>query len=188
MSSSHVPSFHNTVGQKISEGTLILNNKIIMEINLLNKTFVNEEIRALKSEIFLQNFNIFGRCQCLKAGHLTLNVLETDCEALQVFQIETDFQIVSGGQTITNYHVRASQSQRLDFTTDFPFTNIPVTYLSEIQDEDLSILHLIIDKLLLTSAGEPHLGKIAAISSGTVVIFLLCIVAACVYFPRFRVC
>ena len=86
------------------------------------------------------------------------------------------------------YHVRASKSHRLDFTTDFQFTNIPVTYLSEIQDEDLSILHPIIDKLLLTSAGEPHLGKIAAISSGTVVIFLLCIVAACVYFPRFRVC
>ena len=130
VSSSHVPFFHNTVGQKISEGTLILNNKIILEINLLNKTFVNEEIIALKSEeIFLQNFNIFGRCQCLKAGHLTLNVLETDCEALQVFQIETDFQIVSGGQTMTNYHVRASKSQRLDFTTDFQFLNIPVTYL-----------------------------------------------------------
>ena len=33
VSSSHVPSFHNTIGQKISEGTLILNGKIILEIN-----------------------------------------------------------------------------------------------------------------------------------------------------------
>ena len=126
MSSSHVPSFHNTVGQKISEGTLILNNKIILEINLLNKTFVNEEIIALKSEeIFLQNIDIFGRnIQCLKAGHLTLNGLETDCEALQVFQIETDFQIVSGGQTITNYHVRASKSPQL-----FTLGNISIARL-----------------------------------------------------------
>ena len=89
---------------------------------------------------------------------------------------------------MTNYHVRASKSQRLDFTIDFQLTTIPVTYLSEVQDEDLSILHPIIDKLLLTSAGEPHVGKIAAISYRTVVIFLICIVAACVYFPRFRVC
>ena len=65
-----------------------MNNKIILEINLLNKTFVNEEIIALKSEeIFLQNFNIFGgNIQCLKAAHLTLNGLESDCEALQVFR------------------------------------------------------------------------------------------------------
>ena len=138
-------------------------------------------------EIFLQNFNIFGQnIQCLKAGHLTLNGLETDCEALQVFQIETYFQIVSRGETMTNYHVRASKSQRLDFTNDFQYTNIPVTNLSENQAEDLSLLHIIIDKLLLTPAGEPNLGNIAAISSRTVGIFLLA--GACFYFPRFREC
>ena len=40
LSSTHISSFHNKVGQKISEGTLILNNKIILEANLLNKTLL----------------------------------------------------------------------------------------------------------------------------------------------------
>ena len=79
---------------------------------------------------------------------------------------------------MTNYHVRASKSQKLDFTNDFKFTNIPVTYLIENQDEDLSILHPIIDKLLVTPAGEKNLGKIAALSSGTLVVFLICIAGA----------
>ena len=87
---------------------------------------------------------------------------------------------------MTNYHIRASKSQRLDLSTDYQFSNLPVTYLNEIQDEDMSILHPILDELLLTLAGEPNLGKIVAISTGSVVIFLLCILAACIYFPRFR--
>ena len=71
------------VVQKIAEGTLILNNKIILEANLLNKTFVNNDIRRLKKEeIHLMNFVIFGRnIQCLNSGHLTLNSIETDCES-----------------------------------------------------------------------------------------------------------
>ena len=68
LSGTHISNFHNLVGQKITMGTLIINNNIVLEEALLNKTFMNEEIRPIRrEEIHLMNFVIFGKhLHCLK--------------------------------------------------------------------------------------------------------------------------
>ena len=88
---------------------------------------------------------------------------------------------------MTNYHIKASKSQRLNWGSDYEFSNLPITYLNEIE-EDTSILHPILDALLLTPAGEIHLAKVAALSGGSVLILLFCLVAAFIKFPKLHEC
>ena len=112
----------------------------------------------------------------LEKGHLTLNSMETDCDALQIFELGQDFEIISNGKKMTNYHIKSSKSQRLNRGSDYEFSNLPITYLSDIE-EDTSILHPILDELLLTPAGEIQGAKVAAISGGSFLILFLCVVA-----------
>ena len=87
--STHISAFHNLVGQEILTGTLIVNNKIVHEQILKNRSFVNSELRQLKQEeIHLNNFIVFGNhLQCLKRGHLNLNGLESLCKYLSLEKI-----------------------------------------------------------------------------------------------------
>jgi hypothetical protein len=75
----------------------------------------------------------------------------------------------------------------LDWGKDYSFSNIPITYLREI-DDDQSILSPILDQLLLTPAGNVDIAKVAAITGSTVLIILVCIMAACLKFERLRDC
>ena len=161
ISSTHISIFHNVIGQRVSPGTLIINNQIIEERSLQNKSFVNQNLRQIRhEEIHLNNFIVFGnKVQCLQAGKLNLNGIETSCKSLQIFELQNDFMIMSGGKKMSNYHIKSSKSQRLNWGQDYEFSNLPITYLKEI-DEDTSILGPILDELLLTPAGEVDVAKV----------------------------
>jgi hypothetical protein len=189
ISATHISDFHNVIGQQITPGTLIINNEIIAEKSLENKTFVNQNLRQIKhEEIHLSNFIVFGhKIQCLTEGEMNLNGIQTSCRSLQVFELQNNFEITAGGKKMTSYHIKSSKSQRLDWGEDYEFSNIPITYLQQI-DDDESILGPILDELLLTPAGEIDVAKVAAISGSTVVLILICIVGACLKFEKLRNC
>ena len=88
---------------------------------------------------------------------------------------------------MSNYHIKSSKSQRLNWGNDYEFSNLPITYLSNFEEDD-SILSPILDQLLRTPAGEIHVAKVAATLGGTCLIIFLCLVGACIKFPKMREC
>ena len=70
---------------------------------------------------------------------------------------------------MSNYHIKSSKSQILNWGDDYEFSNLPITYLKDF-DEDESVLSPILDQLLLSSAGEVHVAKVAALSGGNCLI------------------
>ena len=76
----------------------------------------------------------------------------------------------------------------MDFSSDYQFANLPVSYLNEMEDVDMIVLNPILDELLLTTGGEIHLGKVTAILTGSVLIFILCVMSAYIKFRRLCEC
>ena len=75
----------------------------------------------------------------------------------------------------------------MNWGDDNKFSNLPVTYLKTF-DEDESVLSPILDQLLLRPAGEVHIAKVAGLSGGTCLIIFICLVGACIKFPKMREC
>ena len=86
------------------------------------------------------------------------------------------FEIVANGRTLTDFHLNAKRNKRLKWSKDYSFSNIPSSYIP-VEEEDDSVIAPFIDDLVLTTAGEPHIAKITALSSSfaAFIIIVCCI-------------
>ena len=148
---------------------------------------MNEDLRVIRNnQIFLDSFIIFHRhIQCLKEKRLTLNKVTTACHEMQVMDLVEGFEIEANGKKLTDFHLNARRNKRLDWTGEYSFANLPASYIT-VLGEDESVISPIINDLILTEAGEPHIMKISALSASFVGLILVCCFAACYKCDNYR--
>ena len=127
----------------------------------------------MTTEIFLDSFIIFGRnIQCLQTTKLVLNKIPTICDEMEVITLLSGFEIEANGRTLTDFHLNAKRNKRLKWSKDYSFANLPSSYIT-VEEEDESVIVPLIDDLVLTAAGEPHIAKITALSSSFVALIII---------------
>ena len=149
--------------------------------------FVNKDLRVIRStEIFLDSFIIFDRhIQCLKETKLILNKVPTACHEMQVINLNNGFEIEANGRKLTDFHLNARRNKRLDWSGEYSFVNLPASYIT-VEEENESVIAPLIDDLVLTEAGEPHIAKISALSESFLGLVMICCFAACYKYDTYR--
>ena len=68
---------------------------------------------------------------------------------------------------MTDFHLIPRRNKKLNWNQDTKFANIPSTYVEPFEEDD-AVIAPIIDHLILDKMGQIHVGKVSAISGGTV--------------------
>ena len=130
------------------------------------------------AEIHLESFIIYNHSiQCLMETKLTLNKVETACHQLQVIKLPEHFQLQANGRQMSDFQLKPRIYKKLNWNPDYKFANIPSTYVEPFE-EDEAVISPIIDNLILDEMGLLHVGKVSAISGGTVLLVCICCVGA----------
>ena len=104
---------------------------------------------------------------------------------MEVITLLSGFEIEANGRTLTDFHLNAKRNKRLKWIKDYSFANLPSSYIS-MEEEDESVIAPLIDDLVLTAAGEPHIAKITALSSSFIGLILICCCVTCYKWDRYR--
>ena len=138
------------------------------------------------TEIFLASFIIFDRhIHCLKETKLILNKVPTACHEMQVINLNNGFEIEANGRKLTDFHLNARRNKRLDWSGEYSFAILPASYIT-VEEENESVIAPLINDLVLTEAGEPHIAKISALSASFLGLVMICCFAACYKYDTYR--
>ena len=180
-SPTRISKWHNVLAVQTEARTFLLNDSIVSEAQLSNKSLANAELRAIsKSEVLLNNFIIHGKnIQCLQEAQFKLNTHLLQCKALQSFILPETYVVEFAGQRMVQ-HVVSRQGQLIN-------RQWLKTYNVPLSDEDFGIdiatipgAHPLVEAIFLTEAGEFSVAKVSILSGGSVLlIFLACLICFC---------
>ena len=158
-SPTRISKWHNVLAVQTEARTILLNDSIVTEAQLSNKSLANAELRAIaKSEVLLNNFIIHGKnIQCLQEAQFKLNTHLLQCKALQSFILPekyvVEFAVSRQGQLINRQWLK--------------------TYNVPLSNEDFGIdiatipgAHPLVEAIFLTEAGEFSVAKVSILSGG----------------------
>ena len=80
---------------------------------------------------------------------------------MEVIHWNNGFEIEANGRKLTDFHLNARKNKRLDWSGEYSLANLPSSYIS-VKEENESLFNPLIDDLVLTEAGEPHIAKISS--------------------------
>ena len=126
--------------------------------------------------------------QCLTKVEFVLNGHPTVCFELQTIELSQNFMIEYQGQIMSEEHITGHSNMiQSSWLNEYSFDNLPKSILQE-DDEDQSIIHPVVDALILSPAGQVSIQKVSLLTFGTVACFLICC-AGCIYkSEKFRNC
>ena len=190
-SSTHVSSWHNQLASISGLDTLILKDKMIQISNLQNESYVNQELRFLtQDEILLEVFHLFDKrkLQCLSKAEFLLDEHQTSCFELQTIKLSTDFTLEYKGHVISEEHTIGHVNLvASSWLQEYTFDNLPRSILQE-DDQSQSVLHPILDALIISPAGQVSVEKVSILTCGTLVFLLLCCPGCLYKHKKFRDC
>ena len=176
-----VSKWHNVIAVQTEARNFLLNDSIVSEAQLSNKSLADAELRAIaKSEVLLDNFIIHGQnIQCLQEVQFKLNTHLLQCKALQSFILPETYEVEFAGKRMVQ-HVVSRQGQLIN-------RQWLKTYNVPLSNEDFRIdittiprAHPIVESIFLTEAGEMSVAKVSILSGSTVlVVFLACLACCC---------
>jgi hypothetical protein len=182
-SSSHISSWHNQLASISGVDTLILKDKMIPISHMENESYVNQELRFLtQEEKLLDVFHLFDKrkLQCLSKAEFLLDKHQTSCFELQTIQLSNDFTLQYQGHIISEKHTTGHVDLiASSWLQEYSFDNLPRSILEDDEDSQ-SVLHPILDALVINPAGNISVEKVSLLTCGTLIFFLLCC-TGCLY-------
>ena len=126
--------------------------------------------------------------QCLDKVDFILDGHPTTCYALQAIELSPKFQLEYLGQKLSKEHTTAHTNMvQSTWQNEYSFDNLPKSILEE-DDQVQSVVHPVLDAILLTPAGQVSVEKISILSFSTVLFISVCC-GACLYkSQRYRNC
>ena len=106
-SPTRVSKWHNVIAVQTEAKNFLLNDSIVSEAQLSNKTLADAELRPIaKNEVLLNNFIIHGRSiQCLQDVEFKLNTHLLQCKALQSFILPETYEVEVAGKKMVQHVV-----------------------------------------------------------------------------------
>ena len=107
--------------------------------------------------------------QCLTKVEFVLDGHPTSCFELQAIELSPNFQIEYQSHILSEEHTTGHSNMiQSSWLNEYSFDNLPKSILQE-DDQNQSIIHPVLDALVLSPAGQVSIEKVSLLTFGTMV-------------------